>query len=356
MNWPLFYVLCVLTLFLEAFYHLIAYGNHRRFRGTFVQKLYEKILGKKVEELPENYSAVAHFLSWFNYYIWGTKNPVMMLLYHFLYLLLNLGYFLGVQPFMDAYFPHILYRISAYILIALIQIAYTFAYFADEGRINKSNVDTYELIYPYDGITSPQVRYCKKCGVLQPARSRHCEATGFCVARYDHFCPWIMKSVGTGNLRYFIWYIFQLWVSFSYMLFLSVFLLFKFIYKTLDEFKLTEKTEGIELLELIKNRVIYEVKITFKNRFFTIILIIESIIVIYMLFNFWMYHFKQALINITQMDEYKLKIINKCKKKSIDIIAGRKQIEVEDVPTTFAEDLVDDMQFLDSQTNLCKYD
>ncbi|KAA6371382.1 MAG: hypothetical protein EZS28_033091, partial [Streblomastix strix] len=63
-----------------------------------------------------------------------------------------------------------------------------------------------------------------------------------------------------------------------------------------------------------------------------------------------------ALINITQMDEYKLKIINKCKKKSIDIIAGRKQIEVEDVPTTFAEDLVDDMQFLDSQTNLCKYD
>ncbi|KAA6403223.1 MAG: hypothetical protein EZS28_001238 [Streblomastix strix] len=86
-------------------------------------------------------------------------------------------------------------RISAYVPKALIQIAYTFDKFADEVKINKSNVDSYELTYPYDGMTGPQVRYCKKCGVIQPVSSTYCEATGFYVARYDHFCPQIMKGI-----------------------------------------------------------------------------------------------------------------------------------------------------------------
>ncbi|KAA6374266.1 MAG: hypothetical protein EZS28_030208 [Streblomastix strix] len=46
--------------------------------------------------------------------------------------------------------------ISANIPKALIQITYTFAKFADEVKINKQNVDTYELKYPYDVMTGSQ--------------------------------------------------------------------------------------------------------------------------------------------------------------------------------------------------------
>ncbi|KAA6353587.1 MAG: hypothetical protein EZS28_050887 [Streblomastix strix] len=58
-------------------------------------------------------------------------------------------------------------RIIAPSMVALDLVFYLFTNFAYNGKIDETNADAYELIYPYDGLYNTQVRYCKKCGIIQ---------------------------------------------------------------------------------------------------------------------------------------------------------------------------------------------
>jgi len=42
---------------------------------------------------------------------------------------------------------------------------------------------------------------CTQCGMARPERAAHCGRAGLCVARFDHYCPWIANAVGAGNHR-----------------------------------------------------------------------------------------------------------------------------------------------------------
>ncbi|XP_039257376.2 palmitoyltransferase ZDHHC17-like [Styela clava] len=67
-------------------------------------------------------------------------------------------------------------------------------------------------------------KFCSTCMVMKPLRSKHCAVTNKCIAKFDHFCPWVYNTVGAGNHRYFIGYLFFLlgmltwnvWASFQY--------------------------------------------------------------------------------------------------------------------------------------------
>lgn len=67
-------------------------------------------------------------------------------------------------------------------------------------------------------------RVCSTCMVLKPVRSKHCAITNKCVAKFDHFCPWVYNAIGSGNHKYFIAYLFFLlgtltwnvWACFQY--------------------------------------------------------------------------------------------------------------------------------------------
>ncbi|KAA6397096.1 MAG: hypothetical protein EZS28_007376 [Streblomastix strix] len=105
------------------------------------------------------------------------------------------GYILILKPYIDSgYVSRINNIIIPILLIATSYIYYT-ACTTDEGKIDKTNAAVFELIYPYDGLSVPQVRYCKECGFIKPPRSRHCPTSNYCVARYDHFCPIVAENV-----------------------------------------------------------------------------------------------------------------------------------------------------------------
>ncbi|GAA5821129.1 hypothetical protein JCM11251_001978 [Rhodosporidiobolus azoricus] len=48
------------------------------------------------------------------------------------------------------------------------------------------------------------MNFCLTCLVRRPLRSKHSYATGRCVARFDHYCPWVWNDVGVNNHRQFI--------------------------------------------------------------------------------------------------------------------------------------------------------
>ncbi|GAA6062485.1 hypothetical protein JCM10212_001858 [Sporobolomyces blumeae] len=46
--------------------------------------------------------------------------------------------------------------------------------------------------------------FCLTCMVQRPLRSKHSYATGRCVGRFDHYCPWVWNDVGINNHRQFL--------------------------------------------------------------------------------------------------------------------------------------------------------
>ena len=58
---------------------------------------------------------------------------------------------------------------------------------------------------------------CKSCNIIKPARTHHCSVCDSCVFCMDHHCPWVNNCVGLHNQRYFLLFIFYLWVGVSYM-------------------------------------------------------------------------------------------------------------------------------------------
>lgn len=46
--------------------------------------------------------------------------------------------------------------------------------------------------------------YCRKCAIPRPERAHHCNVSGICVLRMDHYCPWINNCVGYNNYKFFL--------------------------------------------------------------------------------------------------------------------------------------------------------
>ena len=66
---------------------------------------------------------------------------------------------------------------------------------------------TQQSEYAYDSSNS---RYCEKCSMVTPLRTKHCSKCGRCVARYDHHCYWLVTCIGSRNHSLFIVYLFLL--------------------------------------------------------------------------------------------------------------------------------------------------
>lgn len=62
------------------------------------------------------------------------------------------------------------------------------------------------------------VNTCKKCFCIKPPQTHHCSVCNRCVLKMDHHCPWLNQCVGLLNYRYFILFLFWLFVGTAYAL------------------------------------------------------------------------------------------------------------------------------------------
>ena len=60
----------------------------------------------------------------------------------------------------------------------------------------------------------PEKRFCEKCCLEQPYRTKHCRDCDECIRKYDHHCFWIGGCVGELNHRKFWCFLFIQFLAF----------------------------------------------------------------------------------------------------------------------------------------------
>jgi len=79
--------------------------------------------------------------------------------------------------------------------------------FTEPGIVPRQPLHIPAVIPP--GISPKGWKFCKICNVMQPPRSKHCNACQNCVLEFDHHCPYTSNCVGKRNRRYFVRFIFS---------------------------------------------------------------------------------------------------------------------------------------------------
>lgn len=45
--------------------------------------------------------------------------------------------------------------------------------------------------------------FCHNCNNWKPERAHHCSVSGKCIAKMDHYCPWLGNAIGCHNIKSF---------------------------------------------------------------------------------------------------------------------------------------------------------
>jgi hypothetical protein len=97
------------------------------------------------------------------------------------------------------YLTIILYFLSGLLWLALVWLV-------DPGIVDTRDqnfLEIMDLSIVAQGPPSSR-EHCLTTMVKKPVRSKYCRSSGFVVARMDHYCMWLNNSIGYGNHRIFM--------------------------------------------------------------------------------------------------------------------------------------------------------
>ncbi|CCD26992.1 palmitoyltransferase SWF1 NDAI_0J01000 [Naumovozyma dairenensis CBS 421] len=90
---------------------------------------------------------------------------------------------------------------------------------------NRRNQEKVLYRYPYDEIMYYPNIECRTCGIVKPARSKHCEICNSCILLCDHHCLWVNNCIGEGNYLYFYSFLLCNCITMTYS-FIRLFLMY----------------------------------------------------------------------------------------------------------------------------------
>lgn len=87
-----------------------------------------------------------------------------------------------------------------HVLIALLLGSYVACVFTDPGSVPLG----WSRMIEADEKLSSEHRYCTRTRLYRPLRSHFCSITRRVVLNMDHFCPWVINTVGFYNRKFFV--------------------------------------------------------------------------------------------------------------------------------------------------------
>ncbi|KAJ6241505.1 palmitoyltransferase swf1 [Anaeramoeba flamelloides] len=163
-----------------------------------IKNLLIKIFGSRIEKV----------FDFFGNKIRYNRNPMILIFYLLMVSVLVKFWFDNVTPdfattkSLDPY-----QNLYLCLYLFFVMITFLFGVFTKPGFVTDKNNEQYLKRYTFDEILFFKEQ-CETCKLIKPARSKHCRLLNRCVARYDHYCAWLMNTMGEQNYRYFILFLF----------------------------------------------------------------------------------------------------------------------------------------------------
>lgn len=199
MNLVLFF--SVYFIVLALLIYVLLCGNTSKHANTIVGKMYRHIR----ITFPEFAAKTCPFCC--NSEKGCISRYLVVVFYIIIYLFLGLIFIAEVvadmPSFIENYAPHIL---TSFGLLPLPWLFFIIIQFKNPGIIDSTNVDAYLKRYPYDNVIY-KPKECPTDHIPAVARSRFCRFTKHRIARYDHYCPWILRPIGERNHLVFLMFL-----------------------------------------------------------------------------------------------------------------------------------------------------
>ena len=207
------------------------------------------------------------------------------LLYSLVILFIIIQYFSYIYLLEFPYLKNIYTEKNIFIVIRLIFFHIIFLSLIislyQTSNLNPGHIPIYWGFYIGDEEYKKK-RYCLICQVFKPDRAHHCSVCNICVLNMDHHCPWVNNCIGFYNKKFFIQLLFY---------FLIINLYFDIIYGI-------KNYSNIKYLMNFKDKINY----TFFIKVYEIINGIIFLFLTYINFEFFKFHIKLLINNITTIE------------------------------------------------------